>query len=69
MRTELINKFIAAQLVPTADLDALSNGRVTELLLKTGAKLVLTRAGSARRYAIFGYAADGSDLNLKAILA
>ncbi len=63
-----INRRLAAQLAPDWVLQGLCQGKITEYLLLTGAKLVLMQQGCVRRYAVFGYASDGSDGDLANLL-
>ncbi len=73
MSTTLINRQTAlallsgsGQAVTSAQLAELKSDRFSELLLITGAKLVMVPFVGAipRRYAVFGYSADGRDRNL-----
>lgn len=68
MGTTLITRRVALLLTDESTLRRLRNGQITEHLLQTGATLVTRQQGAVLRYAIYGYAADGSDRDLTRLL-
>ena len=64
MGITLILRALAVRLAGEKTLRDLRTRRITEYCLETGAKLVTVQQGAVTRYAVFGYAADGSDRSL-----